>query len=135
PSAPPSLMKWNTGSAPLSKRARLSATGNIKTVSMSMPNPTNVTPKPSLNISRSEEHTSELQSRFDLVCRLLLEKKKKKKAMIQAKYDKMKIHNTVKGHKQRRERDKTPEKDMEEKDRMEMMQYKHMYSTQSYHMR
>src|SRR5699024_12579867 len=27
--------------------------------------------------SRSEEHTSELQSRFDLVCRLLLEKKKK----------------------------------------------------------
>src|SRR5699024_12120207 len=28
---------------------------------------------------RSEEHTSELQSRFDLVCRLLLEKKKKKK--------------------------------------------------------
>src|SRR5699024_6109657 len=27
---------------------------------------------------RSEEHTSELQSRFDLVCRLLLEKKKNK---------------------------------------------------------
>src|SRR5699024_12250950 len=27
-------------------------------------------------IARSEEHTSELQSRFDLVCRLLLEKKK-----------------------------------------------------------
>src|SRR5438067_718834 len=31
------------------------------------------------NFVRSEEHTSELQSRFDLVCRLLLEKKKKKK--------------------------------------------------------
>src|SRR2546428_9402138 len=30
------------------------------------------------NKSRSEEHTSELQSRSDLVCRLLLEKKKKK---------------------------------------------------------
>src|SRR5207249_10435354 len=30
------------------------------------------------NLVRSEEHTSELQSRFDLVCRLLLEKKKKK---------------------------------------------------------
>src|SRR2546428_10271594 len=30
--------------------------------------------------SRSEEHTSELQSRSDLVCRLLLEKKKKKDA-------------------------------------------------------
>src|SRR5207249_11288594 len=29
-----------------------------------------------LTKSRSEEHTSELQSRFDLVCRLLLEKKK-----------------------------------------------------------
>src|SRR5699024_12694687 len=28
-------------------------------------------------IFRSEEHTSELQSRFDLVCRLLLEKKNK----------------------------------------------------------
>src|SRR5207249_10402631 len=28
--------------------------------------------------ARSEEHTSELQSRFDLVCRLLLEKKKTK---------------------------------------------------------
>src|SRR2546422_7201934 len=31
---------------------------------------------------RSEEHTSELQSRLHLVCRLLLEKKKKKKTQI-----------------------------------------------------
>src|SRR5206468_5302029 len=31
------------------------------------------------DVRRSEEHTSELQSRSDLVCRLLLEKKKKKK--------------------------------------------------------
>src|SRR5690349_23680901 len=30
-----------------------------------------------LTAARSEEHTSELQSRRDLVCRLLLEKKKK----------------------------------------------------------
>src|SRR5438067_1323312 len=30
------------------------------------------------SVPRSEEHTSELQSRFDLVCRLLLEKKKKR---------------------------------------------------------
>src|SRR5687768_17840563 len=30
-------------------------------------------------VARSEEHTSELQSRLHLVCRLLLEKKKKKK--------------------------------------------------------
>src|SRR2546421_8852777 len=29
------------------------------------------------SVSRSEEHTSELQSRSDLVCRLLLEKKKR----------------------------------------------------------
>src|SRR5699024_11881705 len=28
-----------------------------------------------IKFNRSEEHTSELQSRFDLVCRLLLEKK------------------------------------------------------------
>src|SRR5690606_41859393 len=32
---------------------------------------------PDFRISRSEEHTSELQSRENLVCRLLLEKKKK----------------------------------------------------------
>src|SRR5438874_6962762 len=34
---------------------------------------------------RSEEHTSELQSRRDLVCRLLLEKKKKKRKHKQRK--------------------------------------------------
>src|SRR6266516_8189598 len=32
--------------------------------------------------TRSEEHTSELQSPYDLVCRLLLEKKKKKNIYI-----------------------------------------------------
>src|SRR2546428_5321785 len=38
---------------------------------------------------RSEEHTSELQSRSDLVCRLLLEKKKKQQIqhMIQNNYE------------------------------------------------
>src|SRR5206468_4790607 len=34
-------------------------------------------PPPGARRARSEEHTSELQSRSDLVCRLLLEKKKK----------------------------------------------------------
>src|SRR5271168_5639234 len=34
--------------------------------------------RPALPHQRSEEHTSELQSPYDLVCRLLLEKKKKK---------------------------------------------------------
>src|SRR2546430_12741521 len=32
---------------------------------------------PRLDVARSEEHTSELQSQSNLVCRLLLEKKKK----------------------------------------------------------
>src|SRR5216683_662538 len=44
--------------------------------------------EPAPRIGRSEEHTSELQSRSDLVCRLLLEKKKKKK--IQSLYTKKK---------------------------------------------
>src|SRR2546426_6238575 len=35
-------------------------------------------PRPSPAAARSEEHTSELQSPCNLVCRLLLEKKKKK---------------------------------------------------------
>src|SRR2546421_8124356 len=34
-----------------------------------------------IRCTRSEEHTSELQSRSDLVCRLLLEKKKKQKVL------------------------------------------------------
>src|SRR5690606_39840972 len=41
--------------------------------------PTAETCTPSKSWKRSEEHTSELQSRENLVCRLLLEKKKKKK--------------------------------------------------------
>src|SRR2546429_3723764 len=38
---------------------------------------------PSASKSRSEEHTSELQSRLHLVCRLLLEKKKKRRTASQ----------------------------------------------------
>src|SRR2546429_4637196 len=38
-------------------------------------------------IYRSEEHTSELQSRLHLVCRLLLEKKKNKRISIHSLYD------------------------------------------------
>src|SRR5438105_8002852 len=37
--------------------------------------------------SRSEEHTSELQSRVDIVCRLLLEKKKNKARNKRLKHD------------------------------------------------
>src|SRR5438067_7122114 len=67
------------------------ATTEIYTLSLhdALPNSRNRGPssggKPSMSAmtrigmccARSEEHTSELQSRFDLVCRLLLEKKKK----------------------------------------------------------
>src|SRR6266849_4163456 len=42
------------------------------------PGPVAARPHPAGACPRSEEHTSELQSRVDLVCRLLLEKKKKK---------------------------------------------------------
>src|SRR5690349_22178538 len=38
---------------------------------------------------RSEEHTSELQSRRDLVCRLLLEKKKKKNSKQSTRYSRL----------------------------------------------
>src|SRR5258706_10473676 len=41
--------------------------------------------------SRSEEHTSELQSLTNLVCRLLLEKKKKKKNMKKSTPKKLKV--------------------------------------------
>src|SRR6266516_6782784 len=45
--------------------------------------------------ARSEEHTSELQSPYDLVCRLLLEKKKKKQKQIKCKKIK-KINENIK---------------------------------------
>src|SRR3989442_11338092 len=45
-------------------------------------------PTLSRNVSRSEEHTSELQSRPHLVCRLLLEKKKKYKLYMYMSYSK-----------------------------------------------
>src|SRR5687768_18355452 len=43
---------------------------------------------------RSEEHTSELQSRLHLVCRLLLEKKKKKKTQHITEYKREKTTTT-----------------------------------------
>src|SRR5437868_13046831 len=50
----------------------LSPTGSVQIQSDS----TNPSVVGTIIHSRSEEHTSELQSRFELVCRLLLEKKK-----------------------------------------------------------
>src|SRR2546425_6679058 len=56
-----------------------SATGNKKKVSPAETRPFSAPHRPRSPISaRSEEHTSELQSLAYLVCRLLLEKKKKK---------------------------------------------------------
>src|SRR3989442_5411467 len=46
---------------------------------------------------RSEEHTSELQSRPHLVCRLLLEKKKKKRTAMEVASPKMKWIQTAYG--------------------------------------
>src|SRR2546422_8260892 len=48
-----------------------------------------ITPQPVIQCVRSEEHTSELQSRLHLVCRLLLEKKKKKTIITYA------LHSTI----------------------------------------
>src|SRR5438105_11885879 len=48
-------------------------------------------PADRVQVERSEEHTSELQSRVDLVCRLLLEKKKKKKKKKKRKRNKTAI--------------------------------------------
>src|SRR5699024_11308745 len=53
-------------SSPYTDTSAMSASYNIT--------PSN-TVSGTITIPRSEEHTSELQSRFDLVCRLLLEKK------------------------------------------------------------
>src|SRR2546429_4364415 len=63
--------------------------GGAQRVEVVLPNPevgssleaalstrTRVAPAQIVGVSRSEEHTSELQSRLHLVCRLLLEKKK-----------------------------------------------------------
>src|SRR2546422_4694996 len=57
-----------TPSAPPTRKAS-SARGNLSCQTIGEAN----------RSPRSEEHTSELQSRLHLVCRLLLEKKKKKK--------------------------------------------------------
>src|SRR2546427_7139657 len=49
----------------------------IRCAAWLLPSPARPAPSPWMPPSRSEEHTSELQSQSNLVCRLLLEKKKK----------------------------------------------------------
>src|SRR6266478_6894847 len=57
--------------------------------------PARATPKTLLLKARSEEHTSELQSQSNLVCRLLLEKKKKIRKNMTQKEKKKKKYNRV----------------------------------------
>src|SRR5699024_12543658 len=64
------LMTARWGSSGCRKTLKPSAATRL--MSLSLANP----PAPPPHCGRSEEHTSELQSCFDLVCRLLLEKKK-----------------------------------------------------------
>src|SRR5699024_12421944 len=55
---------------PTSKKAKIASIRDNKDVEKQLNRESE-----KFDLSRSEEHTSELQSRFDLVCRLLLEKK------------------------------------------------------------
>src|SRR5690349_22510803 len=68
----PSALAWisniSTASAPQRRMSAISVASLTARISSTQP-----------AASRSEEHTSELQSRRDLVCRLLLEKKKENK--------------------------------------------------------
>src|SRR5437660_8773018 len=61
--------------APYRSRAVKDPRGVLADLGIALPKDTEIRVDP----SRSEEHTSELQSRGHLVCRLLLEKKKKKR--------------------------------------------------------
>src|SRR5699024_11888189 len=76
------IVPFPLGNASSINRPRVFTKGNASS-SVNVPAATNALYSPKLcpttvfgcTPSRSEEHTSELQSRFDLVCRLLLEKK------------------------------------------------------------
>src|SRR5207249_9040361 len=70
-----------TMSPPCANAAKRAATFVVEPLAVKVhrwpaPPPSLVAPTNASPVLRSEEHTSELQSRFDLVCRLLLEKKK-----------------------------------------------------------
>src|SRR2546430_13639137 len=66
----------NTGSA-ISSAHRATAEAATPVVSFQLPCSTAIWMAKLPKVVRSEEHTSELQSQSNLVCRLLLEKKKK----------------------------------------------------------
>src|SRR3989449_6174994 len=68
------------GSTSLTRRTAPGA--RARRVSLELPHPDREEEPDRHQGGRSEEHTSELQSRLHLVCRLLLEKKKEKKKQL-----------------------------------------------------
>src|SRR2546422_6116724 len=80
--AKPRGSKLTNAPLKLGRSSRQHAFMILSASSLHAPRCSKATPKSSISSRiqpRSEEHTSELQSRLHLVCRLLLEKKKKKK--------------------------------------------------------
>src|SRR3712207_7140843 len=83
----------STPSSTPSRCGRWSSTpGSTPTPRTRRPTPRPAPPGWRPGSTRSEEHTSELQSRQYLVCRLLLEKKKKKKHTTQHDKATVKVH-------------------------------------------
>src|SRR3989440_5957022 len=75
----PGLLKMKVVKKPATKaREGINPFTGQKMMFKAKPASKKVRVMPLKSLKRSEEHTSELQSRSDLVCRLLLEKKKKK---------------------------------------------------------
>src|SRR5438105_11593432 len=71
---------FRSPSLPFSSKEPASSKTTVSSVARRVASPTYTVPGgDAARDRRSEEHTSELQSRVDLVCRLLLEKKKTKK--------------------------------------------------------
>src|SRR2546430_5166098 len=77
PAASPGLNAWATEIAPFGASPRRSSrlrTGSIAAVYAQSQRSSIGVCTPAISARRSEEHTSELQSQSNLVCRLLLEK-------------------------------------------------------------
>src|SRR2546425_5589133 len=75
---PPASIFASSGRLPIAGRAFASYGTSIVISRRNAPSPSNTWMRRGGRVPRSEEHTSELQSLAYLVCRLLLEKKKKK---------------------------------------------------------
>src|SRR2546429_6640708 len=67
---------WSSDVCSSDLLARRGSVGSPRTSWRSTSSSSHEAPERGRNLGRSEEHTSELQSRLHLVCRLLLEKKK-----------------------------------------------------------